>query len=184
MNNVTTAQREKEDREALDEYYKVEGVTKTAREFCNDAGLPYEIFLWRKKNKKILGKLAFKLPEAIVYHDGKAYTIQMISQEIGVSVNALRDRWNHGVRGLDMFKPLRNYEVEDNKAKSRYECREHLKALLRAHKIRAILLLKRADMGDVEEPFDYATALLNAQRLEDAARDHLTRSTGQLWDAA
>lgn len=71
MDNVTTAQREKEDREALDEYYKVDGVTKTAREFCNDAGLPYEIFLWRKKTRRYWGNLLSSCPKQSFITTGK-----------------------------------------------------------------------------------------------------------------
>lgn len=168
----------------LDELYTVGGVTKSAREFCDENGLPYEVFEYRKKTKKLQGSFLFMSSDNITYYRGKAFTLEMIAEYTGVEYGTIKNRWRRGDRGKELFKAEASRDVQDPREKLVFQCRDHLRMLVRAHRDRAVSILKGKTRGVVEEPFDAAAALLNAKRFEEAARGNLARSTGYTWDHA
>lgn len=168
----------------LDELYTMNGVTKTARQFCDDNGVPYEVFEFRKKNLRALGAFLFMPSNNIVYYGGKAYTFDMIAHETGIDYDTIKTRYYNGIRGSDLFRSPETDYAANQRKRMEFECREHLRALVRAHKDMAVSILKGTVQGVVEEPTDPAAAMLNAQRFVAASQGYQVQSTGAIWDHA
>lgn len=169
--------------EMISEVVEVDRYIATAQQHCEDYQIPLNVYIWRKR-RGMAGKDLFKTPEVLVHFQGESCTLRMLAEKAGIPHDIVRRRYDHGWRGAKLGRDYIPGTEKGQRERLKAQCKTHLRRLLLAHRERAINILKGASTGDHEEPFDYAAAVINAQRFEEAARDHLTRSTGQLWDAA
>lgn len=168
----------------LDQVYTYKGMTATAAQLCEALGLPERVVLWRIAKGRGVNEIFAYIPNPIMFED-KVWTAAMLAEHVDLDDTLIRRRWMLGARGRNLIALPKEDEVDLGANKELAEKnREFLRQLLKHHRARGIALLKAKKVDEVEEPFDEATAMLNAQRFVEAARENLPLSTGYQWEFA
>ncbi|WP_298966176.1 hypothetical protein [uncultured Roseibium sp.] len=166
----------------LDDVFVYRGRAATAKDHCRDLGLSERIVLWRISKGRIGDEIFAPVPNPILF-EGDIWTVTMLAEKYCLDDCIVRERWARGARGLELVAPL-NDRTQAQIQELKKANKEFLRRLLKHHRSRGIAHLKAKKIDHVEEPFDTAAALLNAQRFEDAAKGYQTASTGFNWEYA
>lgn len=170
--------------DSFDKTYWSKGEWRTAREICNERGIPDEVFLWRLErglngNCLFIKCLFFEI-------DGSMYTTKMLQEKYGVDRRLIHARHKAGKRGLDLIaKPLPSArsgsmragpigDFGDEKKRNVWACDEHLRLLKEHHPDRAFegRFSDRLDGG--------AAAKVYSSRLLGLASTQV-RQSGDAW---
>lgn len=167
----------------LTNLYTYRGMTASAEQLCEAFALPRRVVVWRIMKGKSVDGIFASLPNPVLY-DNKVWTAAMLAEEFNLDESLVYRRWRNGMRGRNLIAPPKEDEVELKHYQELVDRNKvFLGRMLKYHRRRAIDLLKRKKVDCVEEHFDEAAAMLNAQRLVDEARGNLTESTGYTWSA-
>ena len=162
------------DRLILETNYDVNGKYISGKKICKEFNIPEHVFLWRVKNVSKPKKLWHPMGRCVEV-DGNVYPVEMLSQLKGVEIATIWQRWHRGVRGPELWEPPNNFKTEERvfskeRKEAEEQCRNHLRALCRAHRDMAQEIyeqgMKKKRGEIVLDDFDEAKAIRTAQKLQ------------------